>query len=461
MRAIRFWASILALAACVPAHGVVLSENGRGQALVFPYYTTRTAIDGTFNTLVSITNASTSVKALKVVLREGKAGKWAGEWNVYLAAGDMWTAGLVPDVAGMRLITTDLSCTDPAFPTEGIPVSASFLTFTPDDGLGTDVERIREGYIEVFEMGVLTGNARTYAGAAPRNCNALRAMSPNPDPFAAPSGGLAGGAYLVNVTSARGFSYDAIALDALASQPYFGIAQFDDVSFNATAIDPVSVVTFGGTTYRSRWTKPVDAVTAVLMTREIEGEYVMDAGTASRTDWVLTFPTRRHYVTTTSASGPFHSPLGATGTGCEWLYVYQQRRDDVDITSIDFPERPPPGTYACWSATVITFLPGFVPLPASSYVFGSHNVTPAGAGAEHGWARVDLPAGALFSADTMAFSHASGTTSAMGLTLQGLPVVGFAATTFNNGFLDCNGVRCKGNYGATFKLRPRVNESLG
>lgn len=463
MLAARISAFLAAFAACASAHAVTLSPDGRGQALIFPYYTVRPAADGTFNTYLSVTNAGVSSKALKVVLREGRAGKWVGELNVYLAGGDMWTAALVFDDAGMRLLSADASCTDPALPAGGLQLTAANLTLTPDDGLPTDAARVRDGYVEVFEMGVLTAAATS--NAITRSCAALRAMTPDPG-LIAPSGGIAGSANLINVANGREFTYDALALDQLTSSAYFGLARSDAVSFDAVGIDPVSVITFGGITYRSRWSRRIDAVTAVLMTREIEGEYALDAATRSKTDWILSFPTRRHYVSRTNVIGPFLSTLSAIpGPACEWLYVYSQGRDDTKVgPDAEFPERPPPGTYACWSTTVLSFADRAVPmdaLPPVSDVFASPNTAVGRALAfEHGWARIDLPTGAMTALDTMAFDHANSQVSATTLTLSGLPVVGFSARTLDNGFISCAGAVCKGNYGGLFKLRARRNESL-
>jgi hypothetical protein len=456
---IRIGGALAAIAMCAPALAVMVSPDGRGQALIFPYYTVRPAADGAFNTYLSITNTSSSSKALKVVLREGKAGRYAGELNVFLAAADMWTAALVPDDAGMRLLSTDATCTDPAVPLGGLMVNAGILALTPDDGLGTDGARVREGYVEVFEMGVLTGTATS--NAMDRSCAALRAMSPDPGPFLAPSGGVAGSANLINVANGREFTYDALALEQLAGRAYFGAALTDAVSFGAAAIDTASVVTFGGVTYWSRWARGVDAVTAVLMTRELEGEYSLDSATRSKTDWILTFPTRRHYVTRTSASAPFRAPLTASpGIACEWLYVNSQGRDDRFVNpGSDFPERSPPATFGCWSTTLLSFANRAVstgPTPAISDVFASPNTAVGRVFAsEHGWAHIDLPVVSGLQADSIAFNHSTGLTSATTLTLSGLPVVGFSAQTLDNGFIDCAGALCKGNYGGLFKLRAR------
>jgi hypothetical protein len=127
----------------------------------------------------------------------------------------------------------------------------------------------------------------------------------------------------------------------------------------------------------------------------------------------------------------------------------------------EFPERPAPGTYACWSTTVLSFRNAPGTALTASEVFGSANtaVGPAFVG-EHGWARIDLPTGEVTALETTAFNHATGEISSTVFKLTGLPVVGFSAQTLDNGFINCGGAVCKGNYGGLFKLRARRNESL-
>ncbi len=54
------------------AQAIYQDPNNLGQALVYPYYTVQSAGGNAFNTFVSVTNTTTSVKVVKVRFREGK-----------------------------------------------------------------------------------------------------------------------------------------------------------------------------------------------------------------------------------------------------------------------------------------------------------------------------------------------------------------------------------------------------
>ncbi len=75
----------------ITAHAVHLSPNGLGQVLIFPYYTARTFLGGSFgsyNTLLSIVNTSDDTKALKVRFLEGARGAQVMSFNLFLAPRD-------------------------------------------------------------------------------------------------------------------------------------------------------------------------------------------------------------------------------------------------------------------------------------------------------------------------------------------------------------------------------------
>ena len=60
-----------------------------------------------------------------------------------------------------------------------------------------------------------------------------------------------------------------------------------------------------GTLYESTWsTGTADAVSAVLMHDSVMNEFVLDTATKSGTDWVVTMPTKRYYVTAGPATHP-------------------------------------------------------------------------------------------------------------------------------------------------------------
>src|SRR3954468_22304842 len=134
----------VAAIASVPACAVYLEPSGAGQALIFPYYTVRASGASAYNTYISVASrAETASVVAKVRFHEGRNSRTVLDFNVYLAANDMWTAALVPDGAGTRLITRDGSCTDPAIPAEGVPFRTSAFA-AGDDRAGTGAERTTE-----------------------------------------------------------------------------------------------------------------------------------------------------------------------------------------------------------------------------------------------------------------------------------------------------------------------------
>ena len=113
------------------AHAVYLDPSGQGQALIYPYYT----VQAGHNTYVSVVNTQTSgVKVVKVRFREGKNSREVLDFNLYLSPSDVWTGAVIPADAGSatspgRLITADVSCTNPRDPVDA--ASTSGTTPTP------------------------------------------------------------------------------------------------------------------------------------------------------------------------------------------------------------------------------------------------------------------------------------------------------------------------------------------
>src|SRR6478736_5669318 len=107
----RFVLAQLAVLSPLLAHVVFVNPDGTGQALIYPYYTVQGANGDAFNTYVSVVNHTGVAKALRVRVRESRAGKEVGSLNVYLAPQDTWTAALIPNgQGGATLISSDLSC---------------------------------------------------------------------------------------------------------------------------------------------------------------------------------------------------------------------------------------------------------------------------------------------------------------------------------------------------------------
>jgi hypothetical protein len=330
----------------------------------------------------------------------------------------------------------------------------------------------------VIEMGQLTGTAAESATHAsngrPVACTFFNTTTVNIGALDPPGGGLSGSGTLINVATGLDGTYDAEALDHLASVAFFTAPGEQGTDFNAAAVDPVSHVVAGNTSYRLTWARGIDAVSSVLMAARIENDFILDAGTQSRTDWVMTFPTRRFYVTTTSAAAPFTSRFGeAGGLACEGLSGGVASRDPVP--GAGGLVRPDAGNASrwCWTATVVPVTTAAI--SGSSQLLGSRNLLGFAApfNAREGFpAAIRVPDGmangrmwlepsdmrALVSnADSQALDLRTGTVTQRAFSVRGLPMTGFMIRSFRNGTLSCAGAACQGNYGGLFKHR-RVRE---
>src|SRR6476619_1231679 len=102
-------AGIGALGAVGAAQAVNLNPDGLGQVLIYPYYTTRDASGGTFNSLLSVVNSTASVKAVKVRFLEGKNSREVLDFNLFLSPKDAWTTEIIPLGGGAGIVTGDKS----------------------------------------------------------------------------------------------------------------------------------------------------------------------------------------------------------------------------------------------------------------------------------------------------------------------------------------------------------------
>ena len=67
--------------------------------------------------------------------------------------------------------------------------------------------------------------------------------------------------------------------------------------FDSAEILPESQLMIDGRQYNLKWARGKDAVGSALMSTRVLNEHVRDLETDSHTDWVITFPTQRMYVT--------------------------------------------------------------------------------------------------------------------------------------------------------------------
>jgi hypothetical protein len=430
------------------------------------------------------------------------------DFNLFLSPNDVWTAAIIPGdntaTSPGRIVTADRSCTAPV---GNLPVANGGEPFrnyqysTGGDALpGTGLERTREGYVEIIEMGTLTGAwaaAATHNSAGvPANCAVFNAPPPlTPSSIEAPSGGLMGTGTLINVANGQDAGYKADALEAwrnaaIYTDPGYVTPSLADAQpatslvINAGGVAPLTGASVLLTAYRSDFATTsgvaagARAVASVYMHSSVINEYVLDQSTGSFTDWVLTQPLKRVFVTSTTAAQPYSNVLTSSGA-CETIsFTFFNREEQSAVASgTDFSPLPPnaPASSLCWESNVLsirnTSLTQFNGVATtSSAVLGSVNVTNVNvtpnSSFQNGWARlVFTGAGAVapFGLGALATSEhitldstAVAATETVGVTtFFGLPVTGFMIRNFKNGNLSCptagtSTTTCQGNYGSLF-----------
>jgi len=455
-------AGIGSLGAMSAAEAVYLNPDGLGQVLIYPYYTVNAKADGAapFQSLLSVVNSTGSAKAVKVRFIEGRNSAEVLDFNLFLSAYDVWVAGIVPTAAGgAGVFTPDTSCTSPV-------VSALAATPTPfvnfqysganDDGAGEGLDRTREGYIEIIEMGNLTGTTAATvthaAGGGKPECKNLADNAANNAKIAAdlrsPTGGLFGGISMINNLAGEDFTADAVALDEFRTTGVYDAPgsikpDLEDVSpAVAVVIDGTRVIT------ATAAGQAVDAVSAVMMHRTLMNEFVLDSVTKSTTDWVLTMPTKRYYYNDDlQVQYLFQRNFGETGA-CDTTTFAIYDREEFQRPG-GFSPPPPAGESPriCWEATVVSFNAG--------NALASNNRLNVATTFQNGWASLSFEPGTY----PAAYRPANGGAAVLdqfhvlpmtGWTFTGLPVIGFAAQTFNNQTLPGATGPIQSSYGGNF-----------
>ena len=478
-------ASAGALGVAATAQAVIVNPNGLGSVLIYPYYTVNNDKPGNaFNSLLSVVNTSDSVTAVKVRFLEGKDSREVLDFNLFLSPYDVWTAGIVPTLAGAKLITFDKSCTIPSIPSGGVDfVNFAYVGSNSDKG-GDGLDRTKEGYVEIITManffsGSTVADGATHSGGVPSckgvtDSNAANEVSdfiPSPGP-------LFGGISLIDVLSGTDYTEDAVALDSFVSANSFTTLYqpSGDVKpdlRDATPISQVLIVNPAGisglqgvtTLFTSDWgvangctgaTPPkgcdADAVSAVLMHNQIMNEFVLDTGTKSGTDWVATMPTKRFYINapgTGNAPRLFQRNFNGTAGSCDDVTLFIIDREEF-VAPTSFSPPPPSQTNAlCWEANVVSF--------AGSNVLNSENTTNIPTTFQNGWLKLGFPlipgqglAHNLPNIATTITTVAGGSTAGNIRTYFGLPVIGFAVQSFNNGTLPGAVGPIQSSYGGNF-----------
>lgn len=462
-------AGLGALAATGVAQAVSVNHDGLGQVLIYPYYTVRSVgipvgttppsvVDAAYNSLLSVVNSTGSAKAVKVRFLEGKNSREVLDFNLYLSAKDVWTAAIIPTTDGAGIFTADKSCTTPIVSSSSAsPTPFVNYAYTGDTG-GNTLDRTREGYVEIIEMGDVVGStatAVTHVNGVPPCTPAALAAPTAPNNTVAGGGGLFGTMTLINVLKGEDFGIDATALNGFSTLPLW----FEPADTRPTLanVNPKrSVVVAGTNVFITDWAtsgNAADPVSAVLMHDNVYNEFVVEASTKSGTDWVVTFPTKREYVAVGSGSASKLFQSNFNNGSCDDVVVTQYDREERTIISqTSFSPPPPTQTDAlCWEANVLTI--------GSRTVLGAKNGNSIPTTFSAGWVAMNfrgptVPASRhqLVGGGSTVFNTVTGGTfGLLQTTFNGLPVVGFAAITFENETLSVGpGSAIQSNYGGNF-----------
>ena len=462
-------AGLGALAATGVAQAVSVNHDGLGQVLIYPYYTVRSVgipvgttppsvVDAAYNSLLSVVNSTSSAKVVKVRFLEGKNSREVLDFNLYLSAKDVWTAAIIPTTDGAGIFTADKSCTTPIVSSSSAsPTPFVNYAYTGDTG-GNTLDRTREGYVEIIEMGDVVGStatAVTHVNGVPPCTPAALAAPTAPNNTVAGGGGLFGTMTLINVLKGEDFGIDATALNGFSTLPLW----FEPADTRPTLanVNPKrSVVVAGTNVFITDWAtsgNAADPVSAVLMHDNVYNEFVVEASTKSGTDWVVTFPTKREYVAVGSGSASKLFQSNFNNGSCDDVVVTQYDREERTIISqTSFSPPPPTQTDAlCWEANVLTI--------GSRTVLGAKNGNSIPTTFSAGWIAMNfrgptVPASRhqLVGGGSTVFNTVTGGTfGLLQTTFNGLPVVGFAAITFENETLSVGpGSAIQSNYGGNF-----------
>lgn len=470
-------AGLGAIGAAGTASAVHVNPDGLGQVLIYPYFTVRTAAtaaaSGEYNTYVSVTNTTAAYKAVKVRFLEGKNSREVLDFNLFLSPYDVWTGSVEPTATGAHLVTADNSCTTGKIPQGGQPFSNAAYSGASADNETTSLDRTREGYIEIIEMGEIPANWPAVApndlqtavkhvnGVPPCTASVLSAADAAAlGGLTPPTGGLLGSASLLNPSTGVDYSYDAVAFNnwstvavgSSSSSTFPSIGSGNVVTSDIFAGNQVKGATWaagGGSSAAAK------AVSAAIMRDNVINEFVLDNITASATDWVVTFPTKRLFVGVdtltagvrnhTFAANPFNENFGLGGS-CDNVGLQITSREEDRPGSGGFSPSVTPNPQLCWEANVITFNQTGSPL--TSAILGSTNVNNMQTSYQNGWLDLSFTQG--FNMLTPTASTTNGGADAPVQSTYGLPVVGFMVQDFVNGNLTVNGASVMSSYGGNF-----------
>jgi len=453
--------------------GQHVSPNGTGQVLLFPMYNA----DNGNATNMHIVNTTDAVKAVKIRFMEYKNSDEVLDFNVYLSKNDHFAFGVIkdPNGNGAAVITSDNSCTVPALGSSNGAFSGTATTnadgsvtriqpfvnyqYANSSDVDSSIERTLTGHVEVIEMGVVTnvtGNgtaadaltayatfATHGATGVPANCAGLdKAWASGTwketpgSGLSAPTGGLYGLAYHINVEAAAAFGFEATAIeDWQTAQQHTDPGNLLPSVIGGQLVASIYTGIAGTDNYKQvTFANGQDAVNAILMNESYSNDVMINPAIGGQTDWVMSFPTKRQSVDKAlkaSVVPPFTDNwVGSTGTttkkedpACEPVTIGQWDREEAFTANTNvFSPQPEAVTSSICNETAIVAMGAAGTASALSATTGVTNLTFPYA---EGWQsftfnatgqKLDLPGA-----------------NNVGEGIVGLPAIGFAAFKVNNG----------------------------
>jgi hypothetical protein len=295
-----------------------VAANNLGQALIYPYYTVR----DNWRTFIHVTNTSASTVATKVRIRSAPDSTDILDFQLILSPHDMWTAVIEERNGAPGIRATDNSCTVPNI---GIGNFIPFRSLEIDNDFGIDLlNQMREGYVEIIEMGIAKNEDQPIAVAAkhgasgvPANCGAI---------VTAFGSGSTGGVANIETTRNQFSNNDTAAVNVLAGK--FDLV--NPVAGQSGASRAVAIADFnleaGNLIYGQfdpQWDYPrlsstqsvapeigpavpnsdIGPIVDALNTVAVSNEWVLNPNLGELSSWVITFPTN-NYESVTGTDKP-------------------------------------------------------------------------------------------------------------------------------------------------------------
>jgi hypothetical protein len=397
--------------------------------LLFPFYNA----DNASNTYFHVVNATSSSRAVKIRYNEYLSGSVALEWNLYLAPYDVFPMAIAADAAGSgaTVVTADDSCTVPRLGTANGSYSGTttelsdgstlrsqpFVPFLFASDAVSSNERTLMGSLEVIEMGVVDSSVDV------TKCDELATSWESGDwstdptkNMTAPTGGLSGNGYFIQVESAYSTPVLPTAINGWSTT----VQHKGPGSMLPTLDQGVKTATVDGqlVDYSSKANGGILATGALLAADTVLAEVTAETSIAASTDIVLSFPTKKYHVSGSTALAPFTAVYDGTkevSTSCEEYTLSQYDRSGDNASNAGSFGGAQQGGIAgdvCDNLSVVQF--------ASSSALGVGSVS--------------VPVGFSYQAGVAKFaSEQVFPASDNGVTITGLPVLSFSSTAIRNG----------------------------